>query len=191
MARLPCHCLLVFIAWEFGPAVMADSSLSSDLEQDSPPRPPKQRKVSGNRSASSSRKALPSKAAVGQDKDALRHHKALECQCDKARQATIKSLGLAPQATPSPQQSQGHQRRGVPVRHPEGEPRLGGFRPFTSAFKMAILIYAGHFERGATFDLSPPTPTSRGHFHSNCSEAPRSGRCTTGQHPGLGLDPRS
>lgn len=76
---------------------MADSSLSSDLEPEASP-PHKQakcsKKSSGPRSGSSSRTSRKDKATPAQDKDALRRHKALEHQCDKAQKATAASLGL-------------------------------------------------------------------------------------------------
>lgn len=77
---------------------MADSSLSSDLEHEaSPSRPSKHKTKSGKQSASSSRTPHQPKASSSSDKDALRHHKALERQYNKTKQAVSMSLGLETQ----------------------------------------------------------------------------------------------
>lgn len=72
---------------------MADSSFSSDVEQEaSPVRPAKaQKKKSKKSSASRSHGAHLPKGSTTADKDALRRHKALERQWEKAKLAAVSS----------------------------------------------------------------------------------------------------
>lgn len=75
---------------------MAESPLSSDLEQEaSPPRPAKShKKADGMRSAAAANKTHKSKSTTAMDKVASRRHKALKKQYNKAKQAASASLGL-------------------------------------------------------------------------------------------------
>lgn len=153
---------------------MADSSLSSDLEQDSPLKPPKQRKVSGKWSVSSNRKSLPSRAPIGLDKDAVCHHKALERQCDRARQATLKSLGLAPQTLPSTSADPGSSTAGDPpsliLRSSSATQDVGGSAPSLGSSKRLSSSLPDFSSMGlpltSTVQRQPPeatfTPTAAG-----------------------------
>lgn len=80
---------------------MADSSLSSDLEHEPSPPRAKQKAVPQVHSVPPSHTSRKSKSSLSADKDALRRHKALERQFDKARQAAATSV-FAPDRPTTP-----------------------------------------------------------------------------------------
>lgn len=159
---------------------MSDSSLSLDLEQEaSPPKPTKSRKKgAGKRSAPTSRKIHRSKAAPSLDKDALRRHKALEQQYDKARQAASASLDLdsrplqsaPPVAMPSTSTS-------LPPDASPACPSTGVQSYPTQPLTMAkgFTLHAGHFSCRLGPSASSSLEYFRGHLHSDCQRVPCSG----------------
>lgn len=155
---------------------MADSSFSSDVVQEaSPVRSAKPRKKkSGKTSASASHGSHLSKGSATADKDALRCHRALERQWEKAKLAAALSSN---REAGSCQQSPS-----VPDR---SDPRVADPVPLT--LRRGVSIYAGCVPRWSGF-VGANSPSTFCHFHTHCGGASLSGPSLASVSDGFPVD---